>query len=382
VDKDGVRFTVGAGIGIGGVGLQMTGAPHWVGWLVAASGVGICLWPYLLHLAYSAPEQHGPNDLRDTLSTTASPTLATPAVITRDAWLQDALCFALYGHWPAADEEVFREVDVLEKVGSLVSEMRELAGEGKFNVWGKTHELRLYEPIPPAFWINNLIDYMSMWGPPENPKTEQITGLRNSESIYRALMVSRVQAEAIWPPNVLKEQGSAPASKTSRRILISKPLANHDENVSSVVEELKASVASLKVQARQQFLASTALIKLIDHRLSLRASFDKLSKSGPALSAMIKIKASETVLTNIFDMFYLPVQRMQEDCKTDLDWRGDMLLGWGKDARTDVAAPNEDTFPADLLIRYRAAHQVFLKADETLGGFIETAKRKISEAGS
>jgi hypothetical protein len=186
---------------MGGLDQLLTAAPVlpiWGSISLLVAGPPLLLAPAFWKRCRASTGTHSPgSDLRDA-PLVQPPT--PPAAVARDEWFQDAVCFALYGHWPTAGENVFQEPDVIEKVGSIVEQMRELAGEGNFLVWGKAHEYRLYELIQPSFWINNQIDYMSLWGPPKTPKTEQITGIRNTDAVYRALMVSRAQVEAVWSP--------------------------------------------------------------------------------------------------------------------------------------------------------------------------------------
>ena len=127
---------------------------------------------------------------------------ATPAKempVERDAWLQDAVCYAVHRRWLGADEKAFSTEAEMGKAGSIADEMRQLAFDGKFKVWGKASFVGVYEPIPPEFWAHHQIDFMRLVGDEaQNVKTER-TG--RDYRIYRELMVSRAQTEAQWPPS-------------------------------------------------------------------------------------------------------------------------------------------------------------------------------------
>jgi hypothetical protein len=65
MEKDTKFFLIGSGVGLGGVGIQMTGAPHWVGWAILGIGACVAIFPWAAHQLNPDPESHASNDLRD-----------------------------------------------------------------------------------------------------------------------------------------------------------------------------------------------------------------------------------------------------------------------------------------------------------------------------
>ncbi|HWA68928.1 MAG TPA: hypothetical protein VG821_03725 [Rhizomicrobium sp.] len=115
--------------------------------------------------------------------------------VERDAWLQDAVAFALYGHWPTQDEKIFDQEGDLDKLGTIVQAMRQSAADGRLSIWGRSHELGVLEHIEPEFWLHNQIDYLRLFGPADGVRTEQTVGRVNEYAVYKSLMVSHVQVE-------------------------------------------------------------------------------------------------------------------------------------------------------------------------------------------
>jgi hypothetical protein len=125
----------------------------------------------------------------------------TSQTIERDVWLQDAVCFAVHGRWLGEDEEAFPTESHMAKAAEVAQEMRELAGDGRFLVWGKLESGRLHEVISRAFWITNQIDYLRLVADTapllrSEPATATSSGLP-----YLELMASKAQTEQLWPPN-------------------------------------------------------------------------------------------------------------------------------------------------------------------------------------
>ncbi len=119
-------------------------------------------------------------------------------VIRRDMWLQDAVCFVMYGHWPAETEQVFNQEGDVDRAIAVGVKMRELAGEGGLFIWGKSHENRLFELVPIAFWMENQIDGLRLIGnKPENVPTENAVNFRQGAEVYKELMVNKAQVEAV-----------------------------------------------------------------------------------------------------------------------------------------------------------------------------------------
>ena len=141
-------------------------------------------------------EIDGARDLRD--GGASPPTLSVPASIRADTWLQDAVAFVLYGHWPAQDETIFGKDNDLPRMGAIIENMRSFAHDGQLQIWGRQTNLSLHVPISSDFWVNNVIELDTLWGPPETPRTASIEF--NAPSPFMALKVNRAQLEGLWPP--------------------------------------------------------------------------------------------------------------------------------------------------------------------------------------
>lgn len=110
--------------------------------------------------------------------------------------LQDAVAFAMYGHWPTADETIFGEDDSITRADEVTQRMRQFAHDGKLVIWGRKTKLSLHVPIPQDFWVNNQIDFTSIWGLPETPKTDSV--VLDTAAEFSALQVSKGQMESLW----------------------------------------------------------------------------------------------------------------------------------------------------------------------------------------
>jgi hypothetical protein len=122
----------------------------------------------------------------------------TPAFPKREIWLQDAVCRAIYGHWPTDDEQIFNQEGDVERVENVVRQMREFAGDGRLLIWGKSDAQRLFEQIPKSYWMDHKIEFLHLFGSAENVRTEKATHSAN-QIIFKSLMVCKSQIEALWP---------------------------------------------------------------------------------------------------------------------------------------------------------------------------------------
>lgn len=68
---------------------------------------------------------------------TVRPLDSDDASVVRDVWLQDAVCYAVHERWLGADEKTFSTDVQMNRASAIAQEMRQLAYDGKFNIWGK-----------------------------------------------------------------------------------------------------------------------------------------------------------------------------------------------------------------------------------------------------
>jgi hypothetical protein len=79
----------------------------------------------------------------------------------------------------------------------VLAEMRQLARDGALSIWGKVSPPSTYDLIPPEYWANHQIDFVSiMRDEPEMTKTEKAV-FEGTGPFYRNLMVSSAQIEAL-----------------------------------------------------------------------------------------------------------------------------------------------------------------------------------------
>jgi hypothetical protein len=116
-----------------------------------------------------------------------------------DAWLQDAVWYAAHGRWFAADEAIRTTPGDLLKIRKIAEQMRQLAVEGRYPVWGKTDAAQRHRRIPAEFWADNQIDVLRLLadGNPENVCTECRTPAPHKG--YASLRVNRSATERLWP---------------------------------------------------------------------------------------------------------------------------------------------------------------------------------------
>lgn len=134
--------------------------------------------------------------------TTAAPTQRADASADDrpepDIWLQDAVCYAVHSRWLGDDEQAFNNETEMKKASEIAQKMRELAGRGKYPIWGKNDPARLHQIIPTDFWIDNQIDFLRLVGDTaENVRTERATTGHSKH--YFNLKVNKSQTVQIWP---------------------------------------------------------------------------------------------------------------------------------------------------------------------------------------
>ncbi len=115
-----------------------------------------------------------------------------------DIWLQDAVWYAVHGRWLGDDEQAINKETEMKEASETAQKMRELAGQGKYLIWGKTDPARLHQPVPKEFWVDNQIDFLRLAADTaENVRTERATAGHSTG--YFNLKVNKSQSERIWP---------------------------------------------------------------------------------------------------------------------------------------------------------------------------------------
>jgi hypothetical protein len=95
-------------------------------------------------------------------------------------------------------EQAINNETEMKKASEIAQEMRELAGQGKYLIWGKNHPASLHQRIPKEFWVDNQIDFLRLAGDTaENVRTERATA--GYCTCYSSLKVNKSQTERIWP---------------------------------------------------------------------------------------------------------------------------------------------------------------------------------------
>jgi hypothetical protein len=206
MEKDTRFFLIGSGVGLGGVGLQMTGAPHWVGWAIAIVGLCVAIFPFVAHRLNPEPVFHPTNDLRDAPPEPAQ--AASPKVIQRDVWVHDAIWRIYSGRWERRSlgphGTGFAHEDI-ERLHECLKEIRQAAADGLLQVWGKLGPVgTLWEPIPKGAWSEGNIDWFSFEG--HGPELLWMAGSIESalngphgRDNWRELKTSRARIDELWP---------------------------------------------------------------------------------------------------------------------------------------------------------------------------------------
>ncbi len=200
MDKDTLRFWIGIACSVCGVGLQMTGVPHVVGWLVVGFGLLLAFVPVVAHRLSSDTEPHAPNDLRDVVTISASagtprePLPASPAE--RDTGLAAALAYAVTGKWDK-DSLWDTEGEPIKRVGVELKKFEQLACDGSLQVWGMRHQnLGPCIKIPSTYWESHHVHFTDLFRDKAGASAyAQITQARE----YFDLMVSSAQFQKFWP---------------------------------------------------------------------------------------------------------------------------------------------------------------------------------------
>ena len=169
----------------------------------------------------------------------------------RDTWLQDGVCFAVHGRWLGETEQAFEDEIQLAKASAVAQQMRTLAGDGDFLIWGKAAAGRLHEIITPQFWVTNQIDIMHLIADSaESVRTEPATSGRSGIR-FTELMVNRLQVEQLWPAPI--SSSHIPLREAARKVFEAterKPYGIHLLRTNATeVERYRTLISALKEYA-------------------------------------------------------------------------------------------------------------------------------------
>jgi len=161
----------------------------------ALASYGFAGW-HFLYGDDGASSEAPARDLR-TAAPSIQPLKRPGAADPHDISIQDAVAYALYGHWPGEKEIIFGDDGDISRMDNITQRMRALAHVGDLTIWGKATPQSLHRPIDGDFWEHNQIEFMSLWGPPTTPRTESV--MSDSAQNYRELRVRKAQVEEHWP---------------------------------------------------------------------------------------------------------------------------------------------------------------------------------------
>jgi hypothetical protein len=171
------------------VDVQSMNPAWWPAIGLGGSALALCIIGVIGLLLHKKKNDH---KLRPAMSDRAE----APSV-TRDIDLQDAAYFVVCGRWLGEHEPVTLNVDQGLEANRILTRMRELAGESKLLIWGRSSPARLHEPIPAAYWIDHQIDSLTALFKAKNGKTEAAAHGASS-LIFHDLMVSKHQIESAF----------------------------------------------------------------------------------------------------------------------------------------------------------------------------------------
>ncbi|MEO6607823.1 MAG: hypothetical protein ABIN69_05080 [Aestuariivirga sp.] len=114
--------------------------------------------------------------------------------LTADVGLGEALAFIASGKWGKVYSTYLMAETVVRSASTAYDEIRQAAGDGTVQVWGKIDTHGIYVKIDPDYWARNTINFMSLIE--GEPKTELVSS--NALVVYRELRVNRAQIERQW----------------------------------------------------------------------------------------------------------------------------------------------------------------------------------------
>jgi hypothetical protein len=116
----------------------------------------------------------------------------------RDTPLREAVFFIVHGRWLGETETALEGTGQTTQAINILGRMRELAGDGKLQIWGTLNKWRLHELVDKSFWIDHQIDFLTTLASNDQveTKTEKTTP-NASPACYEDLMVSKAQIESL-----------------------------------------------------------------------------------------------------------------------------------------------------------------------------------------
>jgi len=179
-------------------------------WILLFLTIGLSAWR-----SYRAYEFSFVN-----LSSGKQPAQQLPAALPvgpkRDTWFQHAAFYVAFGVWPDVLKPIFlfgegNQVPEGEHVKLIeaLQKLRQAAFDGELTVWGKfpvtpygPRQHSVFDTIPVAHWRDHAVDYMDLirFNEPSHVRTTR--NHEHSPDAWCALQVSKLQAEALWPPKI------------------------------------------------------------------------------------------------------------------------------------------------------------------------------------
>jgi phosphate/sulfate permease len=158
-------------------------------WVLAASGAATFgavlfkLW-WAVPADMSAESERCLEDLRKTLATHNS---AEP-----DALVEEAIGYILLHEWNSSyPSNLEAEILILQK-------LRELAFQGKIEIWGRLSAFALHKIVPREIWETAGVDLERFWQADQPVQTEKLWDEVNKPYRYINLKVVRAQIEREW----------------------------------------------------------------------------------------------------------------------------------------------------------------------------------------
>jgi hypothetical protein len=115
----------------------------------------------------------------------------------------DAVYYAVRGRWLEPDELGFTDDAQINQSAKIVAQMRQMAADGAFLIWGLAGPGHAYQLIVRGYWLAHQIDWGAVVAAEDQSQVRTQPGAIGyaSRGTFSALKVSKAQVESIWPPN-------------------------------------------------------------------------------------------------------------------------------------------------------------------------------------
>ncbi|MEO7053392.1 MAG: hypothetical protein ABI191_00310 [Rhizomicrobium sp.] len=281
MDKEDVRLLVGLGIGVAGVGVQMIGAPHSLGWAIVFGGVGVAIYPWAARQLNPELTHHAANDLRNANQEQVAP----PQVLLAPSTLSP-----LVPDWPIRELVRHIKPDVLDtksqdEFEAVQDDVLDKLSVGQIAAWGRvvaTHRSSL-TLIPADYWQHAKLNIWLLDEDGGDVLQAAPRSSRVNQPQYREIWINRAQALSIWPATAHSNDDEISVRDAMFYVLYRKWPGPEDEltEVSPAFDSLEklrraAAVANLKilgVEYNGQIPFQIEPSFWIDHRISLETVF-------------------------------------------------------------------------------------------------------------